>query len=269
VRGRLQCVDSEQTRPLSWEGAVRAKTITDADLKKIKAIDKVRKEQRKQTIDAETDSYVSLLLGGDNVQSIFVSAAKRQDIIQYMLVLAGDLIADIPSFTSALTKHSNPYKPLLPLLKQSSNPEDQVPLLTSSVLSTLLSHALVTFSKSNSQIEEAVSELYKYLSSLAKSTDAGLQDIAVQEFSAVLRTKESRKLFWKQRQETLNPLIDILRAAAGTTKDTDSTLWSGAASIRTGEGLGGGVGIQLLYHVLLVVWQLSFEGEIVGDDLHE
>jgi V-type H+-transporting ATPase subunit H len=79
-------------RPISWEGAVRAKTITDADLKKIKSIDKVRKEQRKQTIESDVDSFVTLLLGGNGSQSIFEAAAKRQDIIHYMLVLLGDII---------------------------------------------------------------------------------------------------------------------------------------------------------------------------------
>jgi len=33
--------------------------------------------------------------------------------------------------------------------------------------------------------------------------------------------------------------------------------------------VAGGVGIQLLYRVLLVIWQLSFEGELVGDGLQE
>jgi hypothetical protein len=79
-------------RPISWEGAVRAKTITDADLKKIKSIDKVRKEQRKQTIESDVDSFVALLLGGNGSQSIFEAAAKRQDIIHYMLVLLADMI---------------------------------------------------------------------------------------------------------------------------------------------------------------------------------
>lgn len=87
----------------------------------------------------------------------------------------------------------------------------------------------------------------------------------------MLRTKKSRELFWKQRNETLNPLIDILRAAAGAGKDTDSTLWSSGTSARSVPegGIAGGVGLQLLYHVLLVIWQLSFEGQLVGDGLHE
>ena len=82
-----------RARPISWEGAVRAKTITDEDLKKIKAIDKVRKEQRKATIEGDVQTYTDLLLGNaEGTKSIFESAAKRPDILQYMLVLTGDLV---------------------------------------------------------------------------------------------------------------------------------------------------------------------------------
>jgi len=88
----LSIQNNIRVRPISWEGAVRAKTITDADLKKIKSIDKVRKEQRKQTIDGGVDSFTTLLLGGKDSPSIFDAAPKRPDIAQYMLVLTGDLI---------------------------------------------------------------------------------------------------------------------------------------------------------------------------------
>ncbi len=118
-------------------------------------------------------------------------------------------------------------------------------------------------------MDVALPKLYKYLSTLTKSQDNGLQDIAVQEYSALLRTKKARELFWDQRAETVNPLIEILRAAAGSGKDSESTMFSGATSIRTATdaGLGGGVGIQLLYHILLTIWQLSFEGALVGQGL--
>lgn len=143
-------------------------------------------------------------------------------------------------------------------------------MLTSSVLSKFLSYALAHSTKTTSQIDEALPQLYKYLSELAKSTDAGLQDIAVQEYSAVLRNRKSRELFWKQREETLNPLIDILTAASGAGKDSNSSRGGAVGSIRSvPEGLTGGVGLQLLYHVLLVIWQLSFEGELIGDGLQE
>ena len=71
---------------------MRAGTITDNDLKTIKAVDKVRKEQRRQTVEENLEDYSSLILGGSKGKSIFESAAKRADVIQYVLVLTGDLM---------------------------------------------------------------------------------------------------------------------------------------------------------------------------------
>ena len=124
----------------------------------------------------------------------------------------------------------------------------------------------------SAKASSAMPKLFSYLSTLTKNTDGGLQDIAVLEYSALLRGKKSRGLFWDQRSETIAPLIDILRAAAGVgSGDSASTLWSGNASVRSAaEGtLGGGVGLQLLYHILLVLWQLSFEGANIGEGLEE
>lgn len=165
-----------------------------------------------------------------------------------------------------LLEHPDPYKPFLPLLSHSTNPEDPIPLLTSSVLTALISNAQIHFPKSTPQTDDALPKLYKYLSTLTESQDSGLQDIAVQEYSSLLRTKKSRELFWQQRAETLIPLINILRAAAGT-RDTDSTMYSGGASIRSATDaslLGGNIGLQLLYHVLLTIWQLSFSATLIG-----
>ncbi|MCJ1308087.1 H(+)-transporting V1 sector ATPase subunit H [Agyrium rufum] len=261
-----------RARPISWDGAVRAATITDQELKKIKAVDKVRKEQRRQTIENDYGAYVSLLLGSDGGKSVLESAAKRTDIVQYILVLSNDLISDVPDLAAHLLEHPDPFKPFVPLLSQSSNPEDPIPLLTSSVLATLIAKAQSMYPKSTAKIDEALPKLYKYLSDLTKSQDSGLQDIAVQGFSTVLQTKKSRELFWKQRSETVQPLFDILKTAAGTAgKDSESTIYSGGASIRsaTDSGLSSGVSIQLLYHVLLTIWQLSFEGALVGKGLQE
>lgn len=178
--------------------------------------------------------------------------------------------AGVPSLAKALFKSSDPYKHFLPLLAHSNNPEDPVPLLTSTVLATLMAR-----SKDESQsTENALPLILSYLCSLAKNAnDAGLQDIAVTEYSSLLYGKASRQLFWKQRSETVAPLIDILRKAAGVGADSSASLWSGNATVRTGGGfegaIGGGVGLQLLYHVLLVMWQLSFEGEDIGDEMDE
>lgn len=182
------------------------------------------------------------------------------------------MVIGIPALAKAVLDHPDPYKPFLPLLSQSTNPEDPIPLLTSTVLTKLMAASSSTSPKGTPATDTALPKLLSYLSNLAKSSDGGLQDISVLEYSALLRGKKSRELFWVQRSETVGPLIDILKAAAGVSNsDASSTLWSGNASVRSGfdGSLGGGVGLQLLYHVLLVLWQLSFESATIGEGLEE
>jgi len=178
---------------------------------------------------------------------------------------------DVSTFAETLLEHPEPYRPFLPLLSHSSNPEEPIPLLTSAVLSSLIGAAQTKHPKLSPQTTKAVQEICKYLSKLSQSQDSGLQDIAVLEYSSVLRSTGSRQLFWKSRKETLGPLMEVLRTAAGASKDTDSTLWSGGTSIRsaTDSVVASGVGLQLLYHVLLVVWQLSYESAAIGQELEE
>jgi len=88
-----------RTRPIPWDGAVRAGTISDDQLSKIRAVDKVRKDQRKQVIEGDIDGYRTLFVGGEGKQSILESAAKRADVVQYVLVLLRDLL-DGRNFTS-------------------------------------------------------------------------------------------------------------------------------------------------------------------------
>ena len=120
--------------------------------------------------------------------------------------------------------------------------------------------------------QQTLPQTFTYLSSLIASNDASKQDIGVQQFSTALYSRKTRQQFWKQRDETVKPLIDILRSAAGVgSQSSTSSLWSGSTNIRSGTDgqLSGGVGLQLLYHVLLVLWQLSFEASEIGDALDE
>lgn len=176
---------------------------------------------------------------------------------------------DAPALAPKLLEHPEPYKPLVPYLSHSTNPEDPIPLLASSVLTSLLSTAQTQSPKSNAKTDEALTKLYAYLSTLTKSHDSGLQDIAVQEYSSLLRSKKAREVFWNQREETIQPLIEILRSAVGVPRDSDSTLYNGGSSIRTATDAGLGIGLQLLYHVLLTIWQLSFEASLVGKGLEK
>jgi V-type H+-transporting ATPase subunit H len=167
----------------------------------------------------------------------------------------------------ALISSPDPYKPLLPLLQHSSNAEDPIPLLTSDLLISLVPASLRASSRCPARDEAALPKLYTYLSTLTRNQDSGLQDIGVQGFSSLLRTQRSRELFWNLRAETVEPLTDILWAASGG-KDSESSALGATGSVRTADiGLAGGVGLQLLYNVLVVIWQLSFEADLVGNEL--
>ncbi|KAK3383361.1 armadillo-type protein [Lasiosphaeria ovina] len=256
-------------RPIPWDGAVRAGTLTEDQLARIRAVDKVKKDARKQTVEADLDGYRLLFVGGPGTKSVLELAAKHQNVVQYILVLLTDLLDTIPALSKALLKSGDPYRHFLPLLAHSSNTDDPIPLITSTVLVSLMAGSR---DESAATVDKAQPLVFSYLASLTKNSDAGLQDIGVQEYSALLYARSTRKQFWSQRSETVAPLIDILRAAAGVREnDASASLWSGATgNARSGfEGsLGGGVGLQLLYHVLLVMWQLSFEAADVGDELN-
>ena len=180
---------------------------------------------------------------------------------------------DVPPLASALLSHEHPYKLFALLLSHSNKAEDPIPLLASAVLVRLLSTASSNSSKLSPKTEDALAKAYSYLSTLANSSDSGLQDIAVQEYSGLLRSRRSREIFWDHRDETVAPLIDVLRSAAGVGKSSEdgSTVWSGASTSWSvaDSGIAGGVGLQLLYHILLVLWQLSFEGGLVGETLQQ
>lgn len=257
-----------RTRPIAWEGAVRAGTISNEQLSKIRAVDKARKEQRKQVVENDLDGYRNLFLGDEATLSVLEAAAKRADVVQNILVLLSDLIDGIPAISKALSQHAAPYSVFIELLNRSNDPENPIPLLTSTVLTSMITKVPNSTEKELS----ALTSLFRYLAKLMRVSDGGLQDIAVLQYSELLREKKSRRLFWEQRNLTITPLLDILQAAARVSNsDLRSTFSSGPPSIHGGtEGtLGGGVGLQLLYHVLLVLWQLSFEANTIGYGLQD
>ena len=80
-------------RPIPWDGAVRAGTITEDQHAKIRAVDKAKKpEQRKDIVDRDLDGYRLLFVGGDGKPSVLEGAEKHANVIQYILVLLADLL---------------------------------------------------------------------------------------------------------------------------------------------------------------------------------
>jgi V-type H+-transporting ATPase subunit H len=93
-----------RTRPIPWDGAVRQGTVSEDQLNKIRAVDKVRKDQRKQIIEGDIEGYKTLFVGASGKPSVLESAAKSLPVVQYVLVLLKDLLdGRQPSITC---KHS-------------------------------------------------------------------------------------------------------------------------------------------------------------------
>lgn len=177
---------------------------------------------------------------------------------------------DVPTFTQALLHHPKPYEHLISLLNHSDNP---IPILSSSILTTLVSTSLLEH-KIPQETKDAFPVLIKYLSTLVSSTESNLQDLGIQSYVTLLRTAYARTSFWDMGEDILNSLVEIIETAAngsgsGKTEvglSQASTIASSASSA-TMTLQQGGVGLQVLYHVLLVFWELSYE-EVVAEELN-
>lgn len=155
-----------------------------------------------------------------------------------------------------------PFTLLLSLLKT----DDPIPWLSCSILTTLFTTAL-SAKKFMDNVQRELPEFNRYLATLAKAPDHHLADLAIQSYVALLRTASARTAFWEQKEETLEPVINILKtSASGSGSSSDRASMTGTTSTIGGSGLvQGGVPLQLLYHILLVTWELSFDGEIAEE----
>lgn len=79
-------------RPIPWEGAVRAGTLTEDQLAKIKAVERAKKDARAQTVQGDLDGYRILFVGEEGKPSVLELARKRTEVVQYILVLLSDLL---------------------------------------------------------------------------------------------------------------------------------------------------------------------------------
>ena len=156
-----------------------------------------------------------------------------------------------------------PFTNLLPLL---SHTDATVRVSNSKVLTTLLSVSLRHTDRNGEPPEDlktALPTYLLYLAGLTKSNDSYLQDVAVPSYVSLFRSSYARITFWNTGDEAVEPLISILEAAAGGSSNGGSV----GGSNPLGNLIQGGVGLQLLYHVLLVIWELTFE-EVVAESIH-
>jgi V-type H+-transporting ATPase subunit H len=207
------------------------------------------------------------------------------------LLTEGHSIAS-PKFVDALlVEVTNPYTELVTFLEIDN---EAIQLLTSRTLGVIISHALKPSAKHKQSEEKtleakrALGHLYTYHAKKLQDSlnDSTQQDLSVQSFVDLLRAKAGRRLFWANaedelepeenevgqgillvgRKKTVDPLVNILRKATSkSTQEVTSALDTRFPQNGTGSNLSqGDVGLQLLYHVLLVFWSLTFEEQVAS-----
>src|SRR5690349_15212487 len=72
----------------------------------------------------------------------------------------------VPALSKALVENGDPYRHFLPLLK-SAQPGDAIPLLTSTVLVSLMAGSR---DEASATVDKALPLIFNYLSSLAKNS---------------------------------------------------------------------------------------------------
>jgi V-type H+-transporting ATPase subunit H len=128
-----------------------------------------------------------------------------------------------------------------------------------------LATSLSGSTKTNTGAKDALPRFYRYLAGASKLQERDQQDLAIQAYVALLRTPYARETFWDMKEETVAPLARLLEETAGGTAGSDR------ASVATGTVSGivqGGVPLQLVYHVLLAVWELTFD-DTVAEEINE
>ncbi len=81
-----------RARPIPWDGTVRTGTLTEEQLAKIRAVDKIKREVRREKVETDLDGYRILFVGSPANPSVLETASKRSDVVQYILVLLSDLL---------------------------------------------------------------------------------------------------------------------------------------------------------------------------------
>lgn len=171
---------------------------------------------------------------------------------------------DVPSFANALLSLPRPFELLLSLLEGSSDP--RVPLLSAAVLASLLSTSLAASSKTTAGVRDSLPMFYRYLSGVTKSGDPDQYDLAIRSYVALLRNPYARAVMWEMKEETVGPLLSTLEEAAAGTGGLGGSGGGGGGGGGGGSDRAapaqGGVPLQLLYHVLLAIWELTFDGTV-------
>lgn len=216
-----------RVRPIPWDGYVRANLLTHDEAVLMKSLEKQSRDKRTEVVTKQPENYANAVID-------LLDRITRDDVVKYILSLAGDFAVDVEEFTKHLLNNDNNNQRIFQVLtKLLERNDEQIYLLACRALVVFL--AIKPDSSKNSN---AVQLVFKFLATkLSSSPNANLQDFAVQSYGILLRSKVYREPFWSLKEVVVPPLLKILGSTSGV------------------KGTGG---IQLQYYTLLIFWLITF-----------
>lgn len=193
-----------------------------------KRIEKVTSDEH---IDAYTQTIISLLDKD--------LPPERSDIKKYLLVLVSDLLAS-EKFLSKLSslERAQPNSTFSPFFKHIDSTDEIVKLLAIHDLTYLL---IQPYADAD---ESIVAELISTLSALTESTSFNLKYLALELITEILSVKKYRAIYWKSHNKYFPILLQNLNSHISH-NSTES--------------------IQFQYKILLSIWLLSFNTDVLKD----
>lgn len=263
-----------RARPIPWEGYERAGIIDSNDARLVKSIEQAgNRDKRLSVIDSDPASYV-------NMVNKMLGNVTRDDVIKYMLSLAGDAARDSSSFRSVFSGQythksdgTSPQPTINALISLLNRPGEQIHLLTARVLYFLVvrtsgeTHASVWSSE--------VRTLSEYIASkLLCTQNPAIQELGAQLLGGLVEIKSYRLIVWDvltSRSKTSSQVsasVEDVSSDTNTSTSHDATHSQNNGTHHASTDVLATVNsileaskgqLQLQYYVLLVLWLLSFE----------
>lgn len=216
-----------RSRPIPWDGYVRANLLTPDEAALIKTIEKQSPEARKETVKKDLTHYATSFVS-------LLRKIPREDVAKYILSFVASLVQELPEFAQAMLELSkldsdSPFGPLLKLLESE---DEQIQLLAVKSIVVLLADSKtvdLTTEKYAAQYLQFVGLL------IGSSASVQVQDVGTVSLAVLLSNRSYRPLFWKFNSELVPKLLDIIKADKG--------------------------GLHLQYYTLLVIWLESFDNK--------
>ncbi|CCH42594.1 V-type proton ATPase subunit H [Wickerhamomyces ciferrii] len=221
------------SKTIPWDGYARGSLISEQEAKELTELEKINTEESLTNFirSNNVDNYVETLL---NILGKDLS--DRKDAIKYVNVLFSGFLRYDQVLTKLVELNSNDSI-LKPFVKYLNHQDEVIKLFTLFNISYLLIQNDITLSD-----DSIVLQTFQVLDTLIESENFKLKQFSIELISELLSKKQYRDIFWTKNNEFVPKLFLNLNTVLNN-NSTNS--------------------IQFQYKILLSIWLLTFNKEIL------